>query len=317
MKKRIAFFLALLAVCAPLAACRTPGGEDGTFRIVATVFPIYDWVREIVGDTEGVEVTLLQDDGADLHNYEPTSGDIVTVSECDLFLCVGGASDAWVDTVLSATGREIPTLRLLSVPGVGVKAEEIKEGMEADGDPSAEPDEHVWLSLRNAEVLCSAIADALGEADPAHASAYAENCAAYLEALGALDARYAAAAEAAAFDTLLFADRFPFRYLADDYGLDYFAAFTGCNAETAASFETVIFLSKKLDALALPCVLTTEEADGSLVTAVTENTTAGTLPVLVMDSMQSVTGADVDAGVTYLSVMEQNLAVLREALGAK
>ena len=317
MKKIIALSLALLLLCAPLAACAAHSADDGILHIVATIFPIYDWVREIVGETDGVEVTLLQDGGADLHNYEPTSGDIVTISECDLFLCVGGASDGWVEATLAATGREIPALYLLEMLGDGAKTEEVKEGMEADGDEPAELDEHVWLSLRNAAALCSAIADALGKLDPENAPAFGANCAAYLEKLGALDARYAAAVKAGTYDTVLFADRFPFRYLADDYGLDYFAAFTGCNAETAASFETVIFLAEKIDALGLPCVLTTEEADGSLVTAVVENTAAGTQPILVMDSMQSVTGADVDAGVTYLSIMEQNLAALTEALGTK
>ena len=316
MKKLIALSLALALLCAPLAACGKQGGDDGTFHVVATIFPICDWVREIVGDADGVEVTLLQDGGADLHSFQPTSGDIAQIMECDLFLCVGGASDAWVDPTLAATGREIPTLRLLSMLGDGVKPEEVKEGMEADGDET-EADEHVWLSLRNAAVLCAAIADAMGELDPANAAIYGENCAAYLEKLRALDARFTAAVETGTYDTVLFADRFPFRYLADDYGIDYFAAFTGCNAETAASFETVIFLAEKFDALGLPCVLTTEAADKSLVAAVTENTAAGEQTVFGMDSMQSVTGADVEAGVTYLSIMEQNLAVLTKALGTK
>ena len=191
-------------------------------------------------------------------------------------------------------------------PGDHDHDEEHEEGPEYD--------EHVWLSLKNTQVICEAICGALSAADPANADAYAANTAAYTEQLAALDDEYADAAADAARDTVLFADRFPFRYLTDDYGLTYYAAFVGCSAETEASFETIRFLSEKVDELALPCILIIEGSDGSIAATVAENAAAEDVRILTMNSLQSVTAADLSAGVTYLSVMRDNLEVLREAL---
>ena len=178
-----------------------------------------------------------------------------------------------------------------------------------------EYDEHVWLSLKNARTLCSAIAAALGELDPDNQQAYAAGAADYLAQLDALDARYQQAAEQAARNTLLFADRFPFRYLVDDYGLNYYAAFAGCSAESEASFETVSFLAGKVDALKLPVVLTIEGQQHKIAQTVVQNTREKNQAILSMDSMQGTTAADAAGGVTYLSVMERNLLTLQQALG--
>ena len=200
--------------------------------------------------------------------------------------------------------------------------EEICEHMEGhdhdedeDHEHEEEKDEHVWLSLKNAEVLVNAISESLQEIDPSSKDAYADNSSAYIEKLSELDSEYRQAVDAASTKTVLFGDRFPFRYLVDDYGLSYYAAFVGCSAETEASFETISFLAKKVDELKLPCVLTIEGTQHKIAETIVENTAEKNQKVLTMDSMQSTTSEDVANGTTYLSAMEKNLSVLKEALG--
>ncbi|WP_317399254.1 metal ABC transporter solute-binding protein, Zn/Mn family, partial [Anaerotruncus colihominis] len=198
----------------------------------------------------------------------------------------------------------------------GMTGEEICEHLGGhDHEHEAEADEHVWLSLKNAEVLVNAISKSLQEIDPDNKDTYAANSDAYVKKLSALDADYQAAVDGATYKTVLFGDRFPFRYLVDDYGLNYYAAFVGCSAETEASFETVSFLAKKVDELKLPCVLTIEGAQHKIAETIVQNTAEKKQKVLTLDSMQSTTSKDVANGTTYLSVMEKNLSVLKEALG--
>ena len=207
----------------------------------------------------------------------------------------------------------------MEVLGDSVKEEEVVEGMEEeaeeeDAGKEVEYDEHVWLSLKNASILCQEIADRLGEIDPEGKATYGANVAAYLEALGELDLEYQAMIENSPKNTVLFGDRFPFRYLTDDYGLNYYAAFVGCSAETEASFETVVFLANKVDELDLPAVLKIEGSDGKLAQTIVDNTTKQAAEILELDSMQSVTAADVAQGANYLAAMENNLFILQEAL---
>ena len=542
MKKIFALLLALLMLASVLASCASeqvnndtnpetkpdasantdvnakPAAEkapEKSLKIVTTIFPEYDWVREVLGDqAENDELTMLLDNGVDLHSYQPTADDIVKISDCDLFIYVGGESDGWVDDALkNATNKNMKVINLLEVLGDSVKAEEVVEGMQEtehdhdhdhskevstfeddevqdrslsdwagdwqsaypfaldgtlddafaamaeesemtakeyktyyqngyktdisniniegdhieftyeDGkkvasdykyvgyqnwstgtkaamyrfeavdrtsgapiyiefndhmiepataehfhirmsnesfdaivDPEnswptffpagmtgeeicehmeghdhdedeehkheegeeheheEEKDEHVWLSLKNAEVLVNAISASLQELDPDNKATYAANSSAYIEKLSALDGEYQAAVDAATYQTVLFGDRFPFRYLVDDYGLSYYAAFVGCSAETEASFETISFLAKKVDELGLPCVLTIEGAQHKIAETIVQNTAEKNQKVLTMDSMQSMTSKDAANGATYLSVMEQNLSVLKEAL---
>ena len=237
-----------------------------------------------------------------------------------MFIYVGGESDGWVEDALKeATNKEMQVINLLDVLGEQVKEEEVVEGMEAEEEESEdenepEYDEHVWLSLKNAETLCNAITDALEEIDPANKDAYATNAASYLEKLAALDGEYQTVVDNAARKTVLFGDRFPFRYLVDDYGLSYYAAFAGCSAETEASFETISFLAGKVDELRLPCVLTIEGAQHKIAETIVQNTAEKNQSILTLDSMQSTTSTDVANGTTYLSVMESNLDVLKQAL---
>ena len=537
MKKITALLLAFMMLTGVLAGCNAAGNNSETtgttssseqtstdsdkpdgksLKIVTTIFPEYDWVREILGDEAGNdELTMLLDNGVDLHSYQPTADDIIRISDCDLFIYVGGESDGWVENALkNATNKDMKVINLLEVLGDSVKNEEVVEGMQEtehqhdhskevstfeddevqdrslsdwagdwqsaypfaldgtlddafaamaeegkmtadeyktyyqngyktditnidiDGDhieftyedgkkvgsdykyvgyyiqnwstgtkaamyrfeaedkdsgapvyiefndhmiePAAaehfhirmsnesfdaivdpenswptffpadmtgeeicehmeghdhdededheheegeehdheeEKDEHVWLSLRNAEILSNAISKALQKLDPDNKDTYSANSDAYVKKLSALDAEYQTVVDGAKRKTVLFGDRFPFRYLVDDYGLDYYAAFVGCSAETEASFETISFLAKKVDELNLPCVLTIEGAQHKIAETIVKNTTAKNQNVLTMDSMQSTTSKDVANGTTYLSVMEQNLSVLKEALG--
>lgn len=322
MKKILALLLALWIPAAVLSGCapQDDSAASNKLNIVTTIFPAYDWVREILGaETDRAEITMLLDSGVDLHSYQPTVDDIVKISDCDLFLYVGGESDGWVEDALkNAPNKERKVIRLLDVLGDSAKAEETVEGMqeeEHDHEEEAEYDEHIWLSLKNAQVLVAAISEALQETDPARKDTYAANAAAYAEKLSALDGEYRAAVDSGKYKTLLFGDRFPFRYLADDYGLDYYAAFPGCSAETEASFETVSFLAGKMDALGLPCVLTIEGTQHKIAETIVQNTAQKNQQVLTMDSMQAVTANDAASGVSYLSIMKKNLSVLKKALG--
>ena len=509
MKKMIPLFLVLTMVVGLLAGCgkknATENGETDSDKlsVVTTIFPEYDWVKEILGDkAESTDLTMLLSSGVDLHSYQPTADDIVKISDCDLFIYVGGESDKWVDDALKeATNKDMKVIDLLEVLGDSVKTEETVEGMQEtehahdhskevstfedhevqdrslsdwagswqsaypfaldgtlddafaamaeegemtadeyktyyqngyktditniniegdhiaftyedgkkvgsdykyigyyiqnwstgtkaamyrfeavdrtsgapvyiefndhmiesaapehfhirmsnesfdaivdpekswptffpadmtgedlcehmeghghDHDHEEEADEHVWLSLKNAKTLVTAIADALQELDPDNKDTYAANTSAYIEKLSALDGAYQSAVDGAASKTVLFGDRFPFRYLADDYGLRYYAAFAGCSAESEASFETVSFLAKKVDELKLPCVLTIEGKNHKIAETIVENTAEKNQKILTMDSMQSMTSKDAANGATYHSVMEQNLSVLKEAL---
>ena len=327
MKNKVSFFIAILFVAACLSACGSTASaaaaNDAKISIVTTIFPEYDWVKSILGDNPaGAEVTMLLDNGVDLHSYQPSAEDILKIATCDIFIYVGGESDTWVDSALQeAINKDMIVIDLLDELGSAVKEEELVEGMEGEeeeeeGEEEEGPeyDEHVWLSLKNSKVLCASIEAALEKVDSANASVYKSNCDDYCAKLDALDKEYADAVAAAGKDTLLFADRFPFRYLTDDYGLKYYAAFVGCSAESEASFETVVFLANKVDELSLERVLIIEGSDGRIAETVVSNTAAGNAGILTMNSLQSVTSKDVEAGVSYLGVMQQNLEVLKEAL---
>ncbi|MBP5153298.1 MAG: zinc ABC transporter substrate-binding protein [Lachnospiraceae bacterium] len=327
MKRSIYILMAVLLLVSNLTACGsdkgTAKGNTDKLSIVTTIFPEYDWVREILGDkVKDAEVTMLLDNGVDLHSYQPTAQDIMKISSCDLFIYVGGESDGWVEDALhTAVNKDMTVINLLEVLGDRVKAEEIVEGMEHEDDDhdhdhehEEEMDEHVWLSLRNAEVLCDAIADALSKIDADNAKVYENNVKAYKEKLAALDGKYTEAVGSAAFKTVLFGDRFPFRYLTDDYGLTYYAAFSGCSAESEASFETVLFLAGKVNELKLPSIMTIEGANGKIAETVKNNTESKDQQILTLDSMQSVTSKNVNEGASYLKIMESNLEVLKKAL---
>ena len=324
--------MALLLLFSGAGACgkasREVSADDGgRLHIVVSVFPIYDWAVNILGEEmQGVELTLLVDSGTDLHSFQPSAKDLVDIADCDLFIYIGGASDEWVEEALSQyENPDRVVISLIDLLGDDAKEEETVEGMQeessgwlaelfAAGEEEEETDEHIWLSLRNAAVCTAGIADALSALLPDAAEEVSENAEAYLAQLAELDGAYQAASDAGSTDTLLFADRFAFRYLTDDYALQYYAAFPGCSAETQASFETIVFLAEKIDELGLKYVMVSESADTDIAQTVIDNTQNGDAQILVLDSMQSVTAQDIADGATYLGIMEENLAVLKTAL---
>ena len=301
--------------------------SGGALKIVAGMFPEYDWVREILGDNPGGgELTLLMDSGADLHSYQPTAEDMMRISSCDVFIYTGGVSSQWArDALKGAVNPDMIVIDLLDTLGEQAKEEVHVEGMQdahehdhegAGHEEEEELDEHVWLSLRNASFLCGEIGAALEKADPSNKDVYASNTAAYQAKLAELDRQYQDVTDRAKVRTLLFGDRFPFLYLAEDYGLSYYAAFSGCSAETEASFETVAFLAAKADEIPVSCVLTIDGSDKRIAETIVRSTRNRDQKILTLNSMQSIAGKQIREGVTYLSVMEENLAVLQEALGS-
>ena len=480
--------------CLAIVACKKNSDNNDKISIVCTIFPEYDWVKEIIGENdENIELTLLLDNGVDLHSYQPSVEDIAKISTCDMFIYVGGESDAWVDDALkNATNKNMKVINLLDVLGDKVKLEETIEGMEhehsheheeineddildrtiddfsgewkslypylidgkldeflehlaeEDGDDSTtketyfekystlwncsvdkinvngnsitfiyndgkteeasynydgyatklnsnneissvryqfktneenapkyvqfndhnhepgaaehfhiyfgndgyesllnsqtnpffvkndltvdeileelmghedeENDEHVWLSLKNAEILCKKICSELSKIDEKNAKIYKNNYDKYVEKIKNLDKEYSSVVSDAKYDTLLFGDRFPFRYLVDDYNLKYYAAFAGCSSETKASFETIAFLAKKMDELSLPAICTIEGAKHNIAETIRDNTKLKNQKIIIFDSMQSTTSNDIKKGATYLSIMEKNLNALKEAL---
>ena len=315
--------------------------------IVTTIFPEYDWVREIVGNhADKFEITYLMNKGVDLHSYQASAEDIAKVSSADLFIYVGGESDTWAeDAIAEATNKDMKVINLLNSLGSDVKEEEVVEGMEAedehDNDHSEEAkdhdhadeakehdhdhdhakegeeveyDEHVWLSLKNAQKLVMDIEANIESLDPDNAADYAANADAYVKKLEELDKEYKKAVDESSLKYILVGDRFPFRYLVDDYGLKYSAAFVGCSAETEASFDTITFLSGKLDELGLKNVVTIENSDQKIAKTIIENTKNKDQGLVVLNSLQSVSQKEIDGGLTYLSVMKDNLEVLKKAL---
>ena len=330
---------------------KTADAKDGKINIVCTIFPEYDWVKEIIkGQEDKFNLTMLMANGADLHNFQPTADDILTISQCDIFIYVGGESDGWVDDALKeATNKNMIVINLMNVLGDRAKEEELIEGMQGedehehhhddededhdhedadehddehhhdddDEEEGPEYDEHVWLSIQNAVVLIDYIERQISslDKDETRVSTYKANADAYIVKLGELDSQYEEAVKSAKFNTVVFGDRFPFRYLVDDYGIKYYAAFIGCSAETEASFETITFLAGKIDELGVDSVLTIEtSADKQIANTIISNTKTKDQKVLTLDSMQAVTSKDADNGKSYYDIMAANLEVLKEAL---
>ena len=380
--KKIGLFKKISAVLMSallISGCAAPQGQSSSsglsggdqkssqkkISVVCTIFPEYDWVNQIIeGQEDRYDVTLLLDNGSDLHSYQPTADDIAKISACDLFIYVGGESDGWVKGALSESNNpNMQVINLMEIMGNKAKEEEVKEGMQADDDhdhdhsdkdkhdnsqeadhdhadnkdsdhehsdhehsdhehsdhehsdvEEIEYDEHVWLSLKNSQALISEIEESIEKIDPENKEVYKNNTDKYTKKLASLDKEYETAVKLAKRNTVVFGDRFPFRYMVDDYNLDYYAAFVGCSAETEASFNTVVFLANKVDELDIPVVLTIEKSDQKIAKTIVENTRDKNQKIEVMDSLQSVTKDDIKAGTTYYGVMEKNLEVLKKAL---
>ena len=305
-----------------LAGCAPKQQQNTTkLKIVATTFPQYDWIREIIGkDNTNVDLQLLMKNGGDLHSYQPTAGDIANIADANLFVYVGGESDEWVDDALKEkTNKDMKVVNMMQTLGDDIDEEE--EGLEKESEDhdheEIEYDEHVWLSLKRAQKIVKAIADELGELDSTNAKKYQENAEAYIAKLAALDKSYESTVNTVKNKTWIFADRMPFHYLAKDYGITTYAAFNGCSTETNASFNTIVSLAKYADELGIKHIMTIEGSDKKLAKAVIENTADKNQDILTLNSLQSVSQSDIDKGLTYYGAMEENLKVLAQSFNTE
>ena len=305
--------LLLLAACGPAL----PPEDSGRLQIVAAVFPAYDFARAAAGEL--ADVTLLLPPGAESHSYEPTPADILRVQRCDLFLYLGGESDAWVDTILSAIEPQGEALRMVDC--VDLLEEETAEGMQGghhhEEDQEEEHhhlgevvgmDEHVWTDPENAAAVTRTVGEQLAALDPANAEAYLANAEGYAAELEALDRDFAAFFEGLPRRNIVFGDRFPLLYVAEAYGLDYYAAFPGCGGQTEPSAATVAFLTKKVQEEGLPTVWYIEFSNHLVADSIAE---AAGVETAQFHTCHNVSKADLEAGATYLSLMRGNLEALR------
>lgn len=316
-----ALITALFCVISLCACGSGSGAADGKIKVVCTSYPMYDWVKNIIGDCDSAEASMLFKNGVDIHSYQPSAEDIIRISGCDLLVYNGGVSDKPIEEILKKSADNTEGFSCMENLNGSILAErddivtEHEEHEEHEEHDAA--DEHIWLSLRRAEKLCTALAEKLSELDAQNGDKYRENAGKYVEKLAALDGEYKKACEAASVKTLIFADRFPFLYLADDYGLDCTAAFPGCSSETEASFDTVLKLAQKLKDTGVKYVLTTDNSDKKTAESVISAAGVTDVAILEMNSMQAASDRDIQAGAAYLSIMEDNLGVLKTALGAE
>ncbi len=330
MIKKITVALFLCSFAISLSACGSAkDSRDDKIKIVCTTFPQYDWVRQILGDEiDNVDLVLLGNTGVDMHSYQATADDIIEITTSDIFIYVGGVSDSWVEDALAQEDTsDIIVINMMEVLGDRLKLEDESTGVVEDENHehtdeeshehinTSEYDEHVWLSIKNAVILCERITKALCEIDPDNKQIYTDNSNAYITQLNELDISYENTVKNAKSDAILFGDRFPFIYLVNDYDIEYYAAFSGCSTETEASFETITFLAEKLNDLDIPVVLVVEGSTRNLAKTVIDSSKDKNQDILVIDSFQAVTSKDIEDGKTYIETMVSNLHVLEEALG--
>lgn len=327
MKIKNSIVITILCVAMSLfvfCACSNDnGGKNASVdtakpTIICTAFPQYDWVREIVGDkAEKFDIVLLNDNGVDMHSFQPSVDDIVKLNESELVISVGSTSEKWIDETLENSAKK-STVHMKLTEAIGEGKLLLNDGHvceeEHDHEHSDEVDEHVWLSLENAKAVCGTIAEKITALDPENAEYYAENLKNYIDKLDELTSKLNDGVKAAHNKTLIFADRFPFRYLLNDFGIEYYAAFEGCSSDSEASFETIAFLAAKLDELELDTVMTADGSDGKLAATVVSITKSKNPKILTLDSMQSVSRDDIESGTSYISVMEKNVDTIISAL---
>lgn len=303
------FLLLIIAVLFALSACDNDvASNDGKISIVCTAFPQYDWVKEIVGEkSELFNVTYITDNGVDMHSYQPTADDIINISDCDILISVGGISEGWIDDAVKNNPNDRRVhIKLIDLMGDGI--------MYAGDGHSHTIDEHVWLSLKNAVIFCEEICNLICEKDSENAEYYSENTKRYTEDLNYIDRVSEEFFASSPRDTVIIADRFPFRYTLRDYGIKYCAAFEGCSSDSEVTFETVIHLSEMIDNMDIKAVLITDDSDGKIADAVISNTKHKEIEIYKLNSMQSVSASDVKNGMRYIEAMRDNLALIHGAL---
>ncbi len=319
MKRLLSLLLAGVLLLGALCGCSVPAKQEEGLSVVATIFPQYDFARQVMGSSD--DLTMLLRPGQEVHSYEPTSQDIIAIQNCDLFIYVGGESDAWIEDVLE--GMDTSHMVILSLMDLVDPLEEDtdsvlenpEEHSHEDGEAThlheEEYDEHVWTSPKNAMLITQAICDALCDIDPSNAQIYRQNTAAYLEQLEELDQDFREVIGSASRDTLIFGDRFPLLYFVREYGLNYYAAFPGCASETEPSAATVARLIDLVREEQVPVVYQIELSNGNIARSIADSSGA---KVETFYTCHNITRDDFNAGETYLSLMERNVNSLKEAL---
>lgn len=314
-KRAAALALALILICVTVSGCEKPAADqaDGKLNVVATIFAPYDFVHQIAG--ERVNLKMLITPGAESHSFEPTPQDMIAIQNCDVFLYVGGENDEWVRKILDSVDTESMELLPL-MECVDVVEEELAPGMEGGEEPHGQDgheggDEHVWTSPKNAVKIAERVADTLCRADPDHSEEYRTRAESYVQKLKELDRKFEQVVSDSARKTIVFGDRFPFRYLADAYGLTYYAAFPGCATETEASAATIAFLVKTIREEGIPVVFHMELSNEKMADTLCEATGA---QKRLLHACHNVSREDFQNGETYLSLMERNVEELKEAL---
>lgn len=325
MKKNFNLFLAGIILLGIFSGCAKKTFNGGKINVVATIFPVYDWAKNIAGDSSGVNLELLVKNGVDLHSFQPSAADIIKISTADVLVFVGGESDSWVKDVLkNPANKNISVINLMDLLENSVKQEEFVEGMTAEkaenpleekinshNHNEVEYDEHVWLSAQNAKIATAKITEILCGKDSENAELYTKNKNSYVQQLGQL--KNFCNPQGEKNKTIIVCDRFPFRYMTDELGIKYFAAFVGCSAETEASFETIAFLSRKMQELGVQKVYVSESSDKKIAETVIRNAgQTGKCKIEVLDSMQSVTLEQSENGKSYIEVMKENYKKLSE-----
>jgi zinc transport system substrate-binding protein len=324
MKKIIACLMAALILMTGLTACSGKNGSsqesnkaaanEKKLSIVCTNFPEYDFVRQIVGDS--ADITMLLKPGAESHTFEPTPADIITIQNSDLFVYVGGDSDKWVDGILESMDQS--TMRLFKLMEcVNLVEEELVEGMQpeenekAESEEGPELDEHVWTSPANAIKIVQKLSDTICELYTADQNTIKANTADYLKKLQKLDDDFRDVISNAGRKEIIVGDRFPFRYLCEEFGLSYYAAFPGCSTDTEANASTVAFLIDKVKSDHIPVVFHIELSNEQMCNSICEATGAKSE---LLNAVHNVSDSDFKTGVTYIDLMEHNVEVLKEAL---
>lgn len=318
LKRLLSLLLTGAMLLGVLSGCSAPAKQEEGLSVVVTIFPQYDFARQVMGGSGGL--TMLLRPGQEVHSYEPTPQDIIAIQNCDLFIYVGGESDAWIEDVLE--GMDTSDMVILSLMDVVDPLEEDTENVlenpeEHDHEEEGthlheeEYDEHVWTSPKNAMLITQAICDALCEIDPDNAEQYQANTADYLTQLEELDRAFREVIGSAQRDTLFFGDRFPLLYFVREYGLNYYAAFPGCASETEPSAATVARLIDLVREEEAPVVYQIELSNGNIARSIADSSGAR---VETFYTCHNITRDDFNAGETYLSLMRRNVDSLKEAL---
>ena len=316
-KKIISAVLGMALVFSAAGCSKAPRTASKGIKVVCATAPLYDWTRQITEGTDSTDLSLIIGNGTDLHSFQPSAADIISIKSADVLVYVGGESDGWIRDALKETvNKNQQVVCLMDVLKDSIVEEEVVEGMQGEDEEEGEGeeegpeyDEHVWMSLRLTRKSCKAIEEALEKVSSKDAAKYKANLESYDAKLVSLDKQYEEMVKGARLNTMIVPDRYPFRYLAEDYKLKYSAAFVGCSAETEASFETVKFLADKVKELDPKSVLIIENSDGKLAKTVLETAGKSDVKVEVLDSMQSC-GKALD----YLKTMTDNLGKLKAAL---